>query len=930
MALGDGIRRDVATVPQIERDLLLDAFLKLDTTKFYPDGVSFWDKQEDIHKNAHFAGVDVHSGPAFIPWHRVLVNRLEELLREIHPEISLHYWDWTTDPTSTAGGRANLFTPQFMGSGGDPVGAPFANFESTEKTDPFGDGIHDKIWRAKKGGAPALSSDATILAAPDFVTFNSLLQAAHNAAHGYIGGSIGDSHFSFHDPFVFLLHSNMDRLWATWQGAPGHPERFDPATAYGAATLDPTEHVEPWAGGTGLDPWASDVTQQAVITYFDPSVIAPPCYDTAPANVVLDEVMNPGSIIHFNDVPAGETTARAAVFRIYACEDVTLNVSVAPAAPYSVLTPGGTTLVKHALQPYVEGRIWFGFTGGAPNTAAPAGAATIHCVENNKDFPFTLQANTIPRPTVATVLTLDQSGSMDDPAGTLGAKRIDVLRQSATQFVELIQPLNGVGLVRFDTTAYAVNGPPFQGLPVTQIGNGGLFDAGRVAARQAVLNHHTNPAGSTSIGAGVQLARNTLAPVVGYDQKAIIVFTDGLENTPPMIADVIGSIDDRTFAIGLGTQSQVSTAALNALTNASRGYLLLTGELGTNPDDYFLLTKYFLQILAGVTNNSIVVDPGGYIAPGMKLRIPFVMNEADIDATVILLTSVPAIEMVVETPSGANRIDPANVNGLGGVFADATNMKYYRYTLPVALGAGAHAGTWHAVLTVDGKLFKRYLAKLGDQAAAAHAQTQAHGIPYSLTVHSLSNLKMNARLDQTSLEPGATMTLRATLTEYGIPVAHRAAVVATIQRPDNSMTQMTLHEVEPGVFQASVVATSTGIYRCRIMANGVTLRGRPFAREQLFTGAVFKGGDAPLPSAGADPGRGRRDLCDLLECLIRTDVFGRLLADHKINASALSRCIEGFCHERAATGSVQVTEAVAGAETQRAGSKARGKAKRRR
>jgi len=115
MALGDGIRRDVAKVPQAERDLLLDAFLKLDTTKFYPDGVSFWDKQEDIHKNAHFAGVDVHSGPGFIPWHRVIVNRLEALLRQIHPEISLHYWDWTTDPTSTAGGRANLFTPHFMG-----------------------------------------------------------------------------------------------------------------------------------------------------------------------------------------------------------------------------------------------------------------------------------------------------------------------------------------------------------------------------------------------------------------------------------------------------------------------------------------------------------------------------------------------------------------------------------------------------------------------------------------------------------------------------------------------------------------------------------------------------------------------------------------------------------------------------------------------
>jgi hypothetical protein len=137
MALGDGIRRDVATVSQAERDLLLNAFLELDTTKFYPDGVSYWDKQEDIHKNAHFNGVDVHAGPAFIPWHRVLVNRLEELIREVHPELSLHYWDWTTDPRAASAGRAALFTPQFMGGTGNPAGPPFQNFESTEKTDPF-------------------------------------------------------------------------------------------------------------------------------------------------------------------------------------------------------------------------------------------------------------------------------------------------------------------------------------------------------------------------------------------------------------------------------------------------------------------------------------------------------------------------------------------------------------------------------------------------------------------------------------------------------------------------------------------------------------------------------------------------------------------------------------------------------------------------
>src|SRR5215207_8470850 len=112
MTLGDGVRRNVAKVSQAERSRLRDAFIALDTTKIYPDGVTYWDKQEEIHKSAHAGGQDVHSGPGFLPWHRELVNRLEALLREVDPQLSLHYWDWTTDPT-TAGG-VNLFTSDFM------------------------------------------------------------------------------------------------------------------------------------------------------------------------------------------------------------------------------------------------------------------------------------------------------------------------------------------------------------------------------------------------------------------------------------------------------------------------------------------------------------------------------------------------------------------------------------------------------------------------------------------------------------------------------------------------------------------------------------------------------------------------------------------------------------------------------------------------
>jgi hypothetical protein len=194
MALGDGIRRNVAKISQQERDRLCDAFLALDTSRFYPDNVSIWDKQEDIHKNAHAGGQDVHAGPAFLPWHRELCNRLESALREVDPELSLHYWDWTTDPRASdngAGGTTDLFTPQFMGSSSGDAGPPLQNFESSEG------GGHTHIWRDVTPGPPPVPSDQSIVTngaglpqADQFLQMNTALQGAHNVAHGYIGGTI--------------------------------------------------------------------------------------------------------------------------------------------------------------------------------------------------------------------------------------------------------------------------------------------------------------------------------------------------------------------------------------------------------------------------------------------------------------------------------------------------------------------------------------------------------------------------------------------------------------------------------------------------------------------------------------------------------------------------------------------------------------------
>lgn len=128
MALGDGIRRNIAAVDPSERALLRDALLELNRRHFPgtrtespPGAVTLWFKQDEIHQATH-----VHHGPQFLPWHREIVNRFEAMLREVNPQLSLHYWDWTQDrrniPNANLGGGStgnlNLFTPDFMGYGG--------------------------------------------------------------------------------------------------------------------------------------------------------------------------------------------------------------------------------------------------------------------------------------------------------------------------------------------------------------------------------------------------------------------------------------------------------------------------------------------------------------------------------------------------------------------------------------------------------------------------------------------------------------------------------------------------------------------------------------------------------------------------------------------------------------------------------------------
>ena len=300
----------------------------------------------------------------------------------------------------------------------------------------------------------------------------------------------------------------------------------------------------------------------------------------------------------FIGVPEGETTARSVTFTCSGDLDVHFDVIAGP-GPVSFGLPLGaaTTVPAPGAGVNTPGRVWVSWTAGPAGTTATS-TVTVRCRETAQQWVIPISADSIVRPTVAVVLVLDRSGSMAFDAGD-GRSRAEVMREAAGIFIDLVPPADGVGVVRFDhdadtATPVALAGPE-------------VFGPGRAAAAAAVAAHQPNPLGATSIGDGILTGSVDLALAgPGFTGTAMIVLTDGQENAPAFLADVAGSITDTVFAIGLGEPSVINPAVLSTIALGTGGWVAVSGNLSV--DERFLLAQYFLQVLAGVTNQQIVVS----------------------------------------------------------------------------------------------------------------------------------------------------------------------------------------------------------------------------------------------------------------------------------------------------------------------------------
>lgn len=585
--------------------------------------------------------------------------------------------------------------------------------------------------------------------------------------------------------------------------------------------------------------------------------------------------------VNFNDVPEGTTARRSTTFSVDSCVPVVFTIRSAIPEPFVLVSDPAHVAYPSGVRPW-KAYVQFQYTGEAPGTAHE-GQVTIYCETTFEEFTVDLVGNSIERPSVAVQLVFDQSGSMLRVTEE-GRTKEEVLEDAARAFTDLLYDDNGVGLNTYDHNAYPV-------LNVQEAGRWGE-GKGRDALYDEIVAFAANQAGKTSIGDGVELASDRLAAATDFDERAMVVMTDGMENTEKYIADVIDTIvNEEVFAIGLGTAEQLQPAALDALTSGTGGYLLLTGHL--TPNDTFLLEKYYLQILAGVNTNEVVLDPEGYLRPRQEVRIPFDVTAADSELTATVLVEEPSVvTLALETPDGtvldarSSRFDPTIDHRIG------TASVFMRVSLPQTVdGSSVHGGRWHLRLSLNEDEVVEWANEALDDDTWPFGAEDVHGLKYTAAVYAYSDLRMGAKVIQETYEPGTTLTVRAYLTAYDVPFDGYADVRAELVRPDGTEATLALFETETGIYEASITADEPGIYRVRTVTDGRTTDEEPFTREQLRTAPVWMGGvDVIRPPRDRDD-----ELCRLLTCLLERRVLGpdtrEWLTEQGVDLETLRKCL---------------------------------------
>ncbi|VDL79972.1 unnamed protein product [Nippostrongylus brasiliensis] len=189
-----------------------------------------YDQLSRIHSSFQ-TSPGAHSGPAFLPWHREFIKRLEIALRRVDPSVALPYWDSTMDAVIPVPAQSSLFTNELMGRSAPDGSIATGAFRGWRTVD------QSRVFRRSLGttGTPLQESDiSAVMAAGSFqqvLAFTApdpacptpaawtALEYSHGNPHVFIGGDMYTPTTSTNDPIFWNHHSFVDLIWENWRQA---------------------------------------------------------------------------------------------------------------------------------------------------------------------------------------------------------------------------------------------------------------------------------------------------------------------------------------------------------------------------------------------------------------------------------------------------------------------------------------------------------------------------------------------------------------------------------------------------------------------------------------------------------------------------------------------------------------------------------------
>jgi len=323
----------------------------------------------------------------------------------------------------------------------------------------------------------------------------------------------------------------------------------------------------------------------------------------------------------------------------------------------SVPHPGFSSVVSSAAMS-ITVPTNFHVSGGSSGSGLFDTAGRIVGVLSNGDpcngghllyFPTaTVMTDLVPAPpppvTRDVMVVFDRSGSMSLDDGT-GRPKIDAARDAVSLFVQLVKSSvgNRAGLVSFSTGASMPVDFPITSVTdphkLTLIGPA-PYSGGKVGALV--------PGGATSIGEGLDAARVQF-PAPGVNPRAILLLTDGLQNTPRMINEVEGALTGiDVHAIGFGTDASLDGAILNNLATAHNGFY-------TRAANGLSLEKFFSHAFGNIFENGVLFDPEFDLGAAERESKPLSFNvcgEETVTAIIGWNDATGTLRINIRTPGG--------------------------------------------------------------------------------------------------------------------------------------------------------------------------------------------------------------------------------------------------------------------------------------